>query len=60
MKKNKKTQRPFEAQIRQMRRNKCILVNLVNVKAFTKACNDLNIDLGVGSSYKGGIILYEK
>lgn len=63
MKKNNKTQktiRPFDNEIRQMRKEKVILITGIKVKPFTDECAKRGIDLRVGSAYKDGIIFYEK
>lgn len=65
MKKNNKTQnkninRPFDAEIKQMRKNTVILITGIKVKPFAEECVKRGIDLKVGSAYKDGIIFYEK
>ncbi len=63
MKKNietKKSIRPFDNEIRQMRKEKVILITGIKVKPFTEECFKRGIDLRVGSAYKDGIIFYEK
>lgn len=65
MKKNNKIQskninRPFDAEIKQMRKNKVILIAGIKVKPFTEECIKRSINLMVGSAYKDGIIFYEK
>ena len=65
MKKNNKIQskninRPFDAEIKQMRKNKVILITGIKVKPFAEACVQRGIDLRVGSAYNNGIIFYEK
>ena len=63
MKKNNKTQktiRPFDNEIRQMRKEKVILITGIKVKPFTEECVKRGIELKVGSAYNGGIIFYEK
>ena len=63
MKKNNKTQktiRPFDNEIRQMRKEKVILITGIKVKPFTDECSKRGIDLRVGSAYNDGIIFYEK
>ena len=63
MKKNNKTQktiRPFDNEIRQMRKEKVILITGIKVKPFTEECAKRGIDLQVGSAYNDGIIFYEK
>lgn len=65
MKKNKKIQsknvnRPFDAEIKQMRKNKVILITGIKVKPFAEACTKRGIELKVGSAYNDGIIFYEK
>lgn len=64
MKKNNKTQkntyRPFDNEIRQMRKEKVILITGIKVKPFTDECAKRGIDLRVGSAYNDGIIFYEK
>ena len=59
MKKNNAS-RPFDAQIRQMRKNRVILITGIKVKPFAEECVKRGIDLQVGSAYNGGIIFYEK
>jgi len=63
MKKNNKAQktiRPFDNEIRQMRKEKVILITGIKVKPFAEECVKRGIDLKVGSAYNGGIIFYEK
>lgn len=60
MKKNKNNNRPFDNEIRQMRKNKVILLNLVKYNSFRSECDKRGIELGVGSQYGDGIILFEK
>ena len=61
MKKKNKTKkaRPFDAEIRQMRSNKVILVTGIKVKPFIGECEKRGIQLGEGSDYNGGKIFYE-
>lgn len=65
MKKNNKIQskninRPFDAEIKQMRKNKVILITGFKVKPFTEECEKRGIDLQKGHAYNNGIIFYEK
>jgi len=65
MRKNNKNQskninRPFDAEIKQMRKEKVILVTGIKVKPFVEACVKRGIELKVGSAYNGGIIFSEK
>ena len=60
MKKNNKAQRPCDAQIRQMRKNKVILLTGIIIHKFVEACDQRGIELGMGSTYEGGQIFYEK
>ena len=64
MKKNNKTQkntyRPFDNEIRQMRKEKVILITGIKVKPFAEECVKRGIDLRVGSAYNDGVIFYEK
>lgn len=59
MQKTKK-QRPFDAEIRQMRRNHVILVNISKVNQFVQECKNRGIVLGKGSEYENGVIYYEQ
>ena len=60
MKKKERKARPFDAEIRQMRKNTVILITGIKVKPFIEECAKRGIDLQVGSAYNGGIIFYEK
>ena len=65
MKKNNKIQsknvnRPFDAEIKQMRKNTVILIAGIKVKPFTEECEKRGIELKVGPAYNGGIIFFEK
>ena len=62
MKKNNKTQgyRPFDNEIRQMRKSRVILISLSRVAPFVEACTKRGIELSTGSNYKDGIILFER
>lgn len=59
MKKKERKARPFDAEIRQMRKNTVILVTGIKVKPFTEECLKRGIDLRVGSTYNGGTIFFE-
>lgn len=65
MKKNNKTQskninRPFDAEIKQMRKNTVILIAGIKVKPFKAECEKRGIDLKECAAYGGGTIFYEK
>lgn len=65
MKKNNKAQnknvtRPFDAEIKQMRKEKVILVTGIKIMPFANECVKRGIDIQVGSAYNDGIIFYEK
>lgn len=60
MKKEKKEMRPFEMQIRQMRKNRVILVNISKVKQFVQECENRGIVLGKGAEYENGVIYFEE
>jgi hypothetical protein len=62
---NKKNQQvrkssPFDGKISQLKRETLILVNLHEAKAFAKECFKRGIKVDVGSTYKDGVIIYEK
>lgn len=59
-KKTKKEYRPFDNEIKQMRKEKVILITGIKVKPFAEECVKRGIELKVGSAYNGGIIFYEK
>lgn len=52
--------RPFDGKIRQLKKEHLILVNLVESREFARECFRRGIEIGVGSEYNGGVILYEK
>ena len=58
---NKKSMsRPFDAEIKQMKKEKVILIAGIKIQPFAEACAKRGIELGVGSAYNGGVVLYEK
>ena len=58
--KKKQIVRPFDAEIRQMRKNRVILVNITKVESFVAECNARGIALGKGSQLDNGVIMFEK
>jgi hypothetical protein len=61
-KKNQQVRRSnkFDGKIAQMHRNTVILVNLDESRAFAAECFRRGIKVDVGSTYKDGVIIYEK
>ena len=51
--------RPFDAQIKQLKRESLILVSLVKAKPFAKECFDRGIKIGVGDVYNDSVIIYK-
>ncbi len=64
MKKNKKAKsqpsQRFGGKIRQMHQAKMVLVNFNDVRPFVEECAKRGITLGVGSTYRESIVMYEK
>ena len=54
-----KETKPFEGLIKQLDRETLVLVNIYKAKDFVKACFDEGIKVDVGSTYKGGVVIYK-
>ena len=51
--------RPFDAQIRQLKRESLILVTLVKAKDFCHECFNRGIKVGVGDTLDDSVIIYK-
>lgn len=51
--------RPFDAQIKQLRRESIILVTLVKAKDFCHECFNRGIKVGVGDTLDDSVIIYK-
>ncbi len=53
-----KPAKPFDGLVHQLKRESLVLVNLGKSKAFAAECFKRGIKVGVGDTYKNGVIIY--
>ena len=53
-----KPSKPFEGLVNQLKKESLVLINLQKAKPFAAECFKRGLKVGVGDTYKDGVIIY--